>query len=260
MTRPAGTGEANAPRWIDAAAVRRLLPVTDAMSTLERALLAADLAAEPPRQAVALPSGQLLLMPSTAGGLGIKLVTVTEHPAPGRPRIQALYVLMDPASQAPVALIDGVALTALRTPAVFALAADRLAPARGGRLVVFGTGPQAVGHIEAISVIRPMREMVIVGRVPAKAEALADELAAKGVPARAGMSAAVAEAEIVVCATTSARPLFPGSAIPPDCCVIAVGSHEPAKRELDSGLLARSTVIVEDVATALREASELPSS
>lgn len=245
------------PRWIDAAAVRRLLPVADAVAVLEGTLLAADLTAEPPRQSVPLASGQLLVMPSTAGGLGVKIATVSERAGPGRPRIQSVYVLFDAASLAPAAFIDGTALTTLRTPAVSALAASRLMPARIGRLVAFGTGPQAIGHVEAIAAIRPVHEVVIVGRTGAKAASLAGELAAAGVPARPGTPRAVEDAEVVVCATTSAGPLFDGRAIGPGCCVIAVGSHEPGKRELDAALLGRSTVIVEDVPTALREAGDV---
>jgi ornithine cyclodeaminase len=249
--------EPGSPPWIDAAAVRRLLPPGDAMAVLEESLLAADLAAEPPRQAVPLASGQLLVMPSTAGGLGVKIVTVSERARPGWPRIQSVYVLFDADSLAPAAFIDGTALTALRTPAVSALAASRLMPARTGRLVVFGTGPQAVGHVEAITAVRPVHEVVIVGRTLAKASELAGQLAAAGAPARPGTPAAVEHAEAVVCATTSAEPLFDSAAIRPGCCVIAVGSHEPGKRELDAALLGRSMVVVEDVPTALREAGDV---
>jgi ornithine cyclodeaminase len=245
------------PPWIDATAFRRLLPPADAVAVLEESLLAADLAAEPPRQAVPLASGQMLVMPSTAGGLGVKIVTVSERAMPGRPRIQSVYVLFDADSLAPAAFIDGTALTALRTPAVSALAASRLMPARIGRLVVFGTGPQAIGHIEAITAVRPVHEVVIVGRTPARASELADKLAGAGVPARSGTPDAVQQAEAVVCATTSAEPLFDGTAIGPACCVIAVGSHEPGKRELDAALLGRSMVVVEDIPTALREAGDI---
>jgi ornithine cyclodeaminase len=67
----------------------------------------------------------------------------------------------------------------------------------------------------------------------------------------------VADADLVVCATTARTPLFDGSLVRDTACVVAVGSHEPDARELDAGLLGRGTVVVEDRATALREAGDV---
>jgi ornithine cyclodeaminase/alanine dehydrogenase-like protein (mu-crystallin family) len=60
-----------------------------------------------------------------------------------------------------------------------------------------------------------------------------------------------------VCATTARRPLFDGNLVRDGVCVVTVGSHEPDARELDPELLARATVVVEDSATALREAGDV---
>jgi ornithine cyclodeaminase len=69
--------------------------------------------------------------------------------------------------------------------------------------------------------------------------------------------AALAAADVVVCATSARTPLFDSTLLRADVVVIAVGSHEPDARELDSALLARSSVVVEDTATALREAGDV---
>lgn len=262
--------------WIDAASVAALLPVRDAVQCLRQALAAGlDPAADPPRTVLDLPRGQLLLMPASGpggtGGTGVKLVTV----APGNaaldlPRIQGVYVLFDGRTLAPLALLDGAALTLLRTPALSALAVALLAVADARRLVVFGSGPQAAAHVAAVLAVRPLREVVLVARDQPRVTALAARLqhdADRDEPGHdesrgelrvsVGTPAAVSSADIVVCATTAGVPLFDGELVGDRTCVVAVGAHQPDRRELAGDLLARSTVVVEDRATALREAGEI---
>ena len=64
-------------------------------------------------------------------------------------------------------------------------------------------------------------------------------------------------AQVVMCATSSSTPVIDGAWVADGACVVAVGSHEPASRELDSDLMARSVVVVEDVPAALREAGDV---
>jgi ornithine cyclodeaminase len=247
-------------RWIDAATVTELVSMVDAVNALEAALLAGlDPAADPPRTAVPTEHGQLLLMPAaTADGAGVKLLSVVAgNTDRGLPRIQGVYVLMDAVTLTPVALLDGIALTSLRTPAMSALAVRHMASADAARLVVFGTGPQGEGHVEAMRAVRPVEEVVVVARNLDRARAFVDRLVASGLRASIGGSEAVADADLVVCATTSADSLFDGRLVRDTACVVAVGTHEADRRELDATLLGRATVVVEDVSTALREAGDV---
>ena len=241
--------------WIDAARIASLLTMAQAVDVIEAALAAGlDTSADPARSVVPVAHGQLLLMPSqTHDAVGVKLASVAPgNPELGLPRIQAVYVLFDSVTLAPVALLDGVALTSLRTPAMSAVAVRHLAVAEASRLVVFGSGPQAAGHVEALRAVRDVHDVVIVGRDRGRAAALAD-----AVGGRVGSVADVAQADIVVCATSSADALFDGALVRGGACVIAVGSHEPHVRELDEGLMQRAHVVVEDVATAMREAGDV---
>jgi ornithine cyclodeaminase len=230
----------------------------DAIDALDTALVAGfDPATDPARSIVPTPAGQILLMPSSIGPFaGVKLVTVAPSNASvGLPRIQGVYVLLDGATLSPLALLDGIALTAVRTPAVSAVAVRRLSPLFAGRLLVFGTGPQAYGHVLAMQVIRPISEVVVVGRsgVPSFVE----RVASLDIPARPGTPSDVARADIICCCTTAREPLFDSSLLAPHATVVAVGSHEPDTREVDTGLVHRATVVVEDRATALREAGDI---
>ena len=186
-----------------------------------------DPAADFDRGVLDVASGQLLLMPAQSSSfVGVKVATVAPgNPALGRERIQGVYLLMDAATLSPIALIDGIALTTLRTPAVSAAAADLLAPAEVDHLVVFGSGPQAWGHIEAMRAIRSPGRVTIVGRDQGRAEALAARVRASGLEARVGAAGDVRDASLIVCATTARAPLFDGSLVPDGSCTIAVGSH-----------------------------------
>jgi ornithine cyclodeaminase/alanine dehydrogenase-like protein (mu-crystallin family) len=247
--------------YLDEVAVLRLAPWADAVAAIERVLLdGLDPADVPQRSFVDVAHGQVLLMPGvTPTGVGVKLATVAPgNPDLGLPRIQAVYALFDPVTLAVTALLDGTALTAVRTPAVSAAAVKHLAVPSAHRLVVFGSGPQAWGHVEAVRAVRPIDEVVVVARRAAGAEVLARRITASGTDARAGVPGDVATADVVACATTARSPLFDGALLPAHACVVAVGSHEPEARELDAVTLQRAgRVVVEDAAVAMREAGDV---
>jgi ornithine cyclodeaminase len=179
--------------------------------------------------------GELLVMPSAAGGhVAVKLVTVG-----GDPRVQGVCVAFDPVTLAPAAVIDGIALTTLRTSAVSALAVHHLAHPDARRLVVFGKGPQAHAHVEAIRVVRPIERVDLLGRDDPRREAL------------------LTSADVICCCTTAREPLFDGALVADRATVVAIGSHEPDARETDDALARRATVVVESRASALREAGDV---
>lgn len=237
-----------APPWLGKAELRATLTYPDAVAALARALAApATTAGTPPRQIVDTRAGQLLLMPAEIGEYaGAKIVTIApENPARALPRIQGVYVLFDAATLSPRACLDAAALTELRTAAVSALAVSRLAGPDAARLVIFGAGPQARAHLEAIAAVRPVRTVTVVTRTPAKAPPLLDLASRLGLDADLGGPDAVAGADIVACCTTAREPVFDSALLPVAAAVVAVGSHEPDARELDSALIRRGVVVVE---------------
>lgn len=227
----------------------------DATRAIQRSLRdGLDPATDPARLTVPLGRGEFLIMPSEASGFaGVKVLTVApSNPGVGLARIQGVYVLFDSDTLSPRALVEGAALTTLRTPAVSAAAADLLAADEIEHLVVFGSGPQAVGHVAAMRAIRPIERVTLVARDATRAAS-----AAASVDAHVGTLEAVATADLIVCATTAREPLFDSSLVRDAACLIAVGSHEADARELDSQIMTRALVVVEDRATALREAGEV---
>lgn len=258
------TGSCGRLPYVDAAAVAEAVSWSEATSTLERTLLdGLDPGRAADRSIVDVSSGQLLMMPAeTTTGVGMKLSTVAPlNTQRGVPRVQALFVLLDHETLAPLALMDGTALTTLRTPAVSAVAVRHLANADARHLVVFGSGPQAWGHVQTLRAVRPIEAVTVVGRDSGRTEDLVARISASGLAAEVGKPESVSAADIVVCATTAAEPLFDSTWLQPGTCVVAVGSHEPDHRELDASLLGCAAVgggvVVEDPRVALREAGDV---
>ena len=214
---------------------------------------------EPPRSVIDMESGQLLLMAGWDGeALGVKVITVRpDGGSPEIPHVQGVYLLFDLPRLAPTLTLDARFLTTLRTPAVSAVATRHLSPDRPSRLVVFGTGPQAAGHILAMHCVREIRSVTVVARDRRKAESFVATMAQRGFTVRSAGAEAVAEADIVCTCTTSTTPVFDGRLLREDAHVNAVGSHDPEARELDDATFEGSLVVVESVDAALREAGDV---
>ena len=249
---------------VSAEDVARTTSTTAAVDALEEALLGGlDPERDAPRSRLTTATGELLIMPSTLGDLsGVKLLSST----PGNtelPLIQGAFLLFEGPGQRPAAVVDGIALTNLRTPAVSALAVRHLAPTPSGpeRLTVFGTGAQARGHALALLETRTVADVTLVGRRPEPLERLAREVRAAGalVTTRPleDAAAAVQDADLICCCTASPTPLFDGSLVKDGAVVVAMGSHFPDAREVDDALVRRASVVVESRASTLREAGDV---
>ncbi|GAA2097329.1 ornithine cyclodeaminase family protein [Streptomyces albiaxialis] len=248
------------PTLTDGDALQAACPPEAAIGALRGALRSGlDPSAGPPRTHVPTSAGQLLLMPAEHGAYaGVKVAGVAPgNPARGLPRITGLYLLLDAATLRPLALLDGPRLTLVRTSAVSALAVDHLAPPDAGRMLVFGTGPQAVAHAAAVHAVRPLRRLDVAGRRPEAVAACVRSCAGLGLPARAAASASPRGADLVVCCTSATEPLFDGAELEEHATVVAMGSHTTDARETDDATVRRAAVVVEDVGAALREAGDV---
>ena len=240
-------------RFLDADAVAALGPLAAVEAITDALRGGLDPAADPARVPIDLTSGQFLLMPSeTLAAAGVKVATVApDNPARGLPRIQATYLLFDRDTLTLRASLDGTALTTLRTPAVSVAAIRDRLPNRPLRLAVIGVGPQGTGHVATLAAVRDLEQVTYLVRDPARTPLDAVPLDSPEADQE------LRSADVVVCATSARSPVFDSTVLRDDVTVVAVGSHDPDARELDAALLARATVVVEDVSTALREAGDV---
>jgi len=205
---------------------------------------------------------RLLLMPAWRQGkdLGVKLVTVfPRNRERGAATVSALYVLLDGATGHPRALIDGEALSLRRTAAASALASTYLSRKDSVTLLVIGTGALAPHMARAHCALRPIAKLMLWGRSPERALALAAQLRDEGLAAQAlgDLAQGLAQADIVSCATTATEPVVRGALLRPGTHVDLVGGFTPQMREGDDELIARAEIFVDSYAGAFKEAGDL---
>jgi len=237
----------------------------------------------PPRHhhTIVAPNGSgsadatLLLMPAWTrqaanagpGRIGVKLVTV--FPDNGRqslPSIYGQYLLLDGATGASLALLDGTMLTKRRTACASGLASRYLSRPDAGSLLMIGTGALAPHLVRVHAKIRPIVRVAIWGRDLAKAQQLARDLAVSlpaalgrpiAVEAVADRRSAVSAADIVSCATLSKTPLVEGEWLREGQHVDLVGAYTPEMRESDDRAARRARIYVDTRAGALKEAGDI---
>jgi ornithine cyclodeaminase/alanine dehydrogenase len=244
-----------------------LLAPGDVIAAVERAFreCAAGRVAALPR--AALPMGRedvFLAMVSALpglGALGTKLATVVEGNRPrGLPTIQATYLLTDPQTGTPLALMEAGFLTAIRTGATSAVAARYMARPDSRVIACFGAGVQARYQLLCLREILPLAEVRVVGRDPRRAAEFAGQMRdTLGIPVEVttDRKAAVRGTDVVTCATTSPRPVFSGRNLGPGTHVDAVGNFRPATREVDTATVRKSRVVVDTYEGAWEEAGDL---
>ncbi len=210
----------------------------------------------------------MLLMPAwePGGYIGMKMVNVFPQNADkGLPAISGLYMLCDGENGQPLACLDGSELTRRRTAASSALACRELARKDARTLLIIGTGKLAPMLIEAHASVRPISRVLVWGRHPEKAEALAEKYAGydggqsqfDAVAAVTDLEASVAEADIVSCATLSSEPIVHGDWLAPGCHLDLVGAFRRSMRETDGRCIQRGEVFVDTYAGAEGEAGDL---
>jgi alanine dehydrogenase len=201
--------------------------------------------------------GLLAAMPGytpSARALASKLVTLFPHNAGTElPTHQAVIAVFDAENGRPAALLDGTAITAIRTGAGSALATRLLARRDVATLAILGTGVQAHSHARAVTRVRTFGELRVAGRTSARAEAFAEKLSDEfDVRVRAASSWKEAcDGADVVCATThSLEPVVRREWLAPGTHVTSVG-YNPRGREVDDATIANSVIVVESREAAL---------
>lgn len=210
--------------------------------------------------------GTTLVMPAYLEGssaLAVKVVSVfPQNVKQGEPSIYAMVLVLDAATGRPLALMEGGALTAIRTGAGAGAATDLLARPEAASVAILGSGVQARTQLEAVCTVRSIHKVWVYSPSRDHADVFAREMAGKGpIPADVEVvgdpNAAVRDADVVCAATTSATPVFNGSLLKPGAHVNGVGSFTPAMQEVDVETIRRSLVVVDSRAAVLAEAGDL---
>jgi alanine dehydrogenase len=252
--------------------LRNVLTMRDVIDAVESGFraLARGEAQIPERLRLDVPAhnGIVLEMPAYIGSresvetdaLGTKIVSVFErNAARGLPIVQAVYLLLDSETGAPLSLMEGRFITAIRTAATSAVATKFMATPGTKRLAVFGAGVQAQFHIEAMIAVADVELVMISSRSVKGARALADHVrSVHGISCEVvSLEKAAATANLICTCTTSPAPLFDGRLLAAGTHINAVGAFTPSTRELDAETVRRARVIIDAESAAGREAGEI---
>jgi ornithine cyclodeaminase/alanine dehydrogenase-like protein (mu-crystallin family) len=202
------------------------------------------------------PPGVAIFNPSflkEGKGYGLKVVSdFYQNESRGVPRMSALVALFDGMTGQPRTVMEGGYLTDMRTGAGTALAARFLARKDSRVVSIFGAGRVARNQLEALCVELSIERVVVATRSRERGEEFIDRMrvAGNGVPQDIQLvedrAQATAEADIVVCGTTSHDPVFPGTSLRPGTFVVGAGAYAPDMREVDTETIRRASKHVID--------------
>jgi ornithine cyclodeaminase/alanine dehydrogenase-like protein (mu-crystallin family) len=228
--------------------LRQVLSIGDAIGAVEETLRerTAGTARVLPRQAVPVRGGSLVV---TSGGVEGPGVAGVRLYAVGYAENTQLTAVWDCTTGRLAGIIMGGALGAMRTGAIGGVAFKLLAPAHVDRVGVIGAGAQARTQLLALAAVRQPSRVAVYRRDPERRRHVAQVLAAElDLPVEAAPSAeaAVREADVIITATNSGRPVIDPDWVRQGAHVSSLGPLYRDRTELDPSLVERADVLVTD--------------
>jgi ornithine cyclodeaminase/alanine dehydrogenase-like protein (mu-crystallin family) len=251
-------------RILTAKEIRSAITMPEAIEAVRDGFLALSLgrAKAPLRSVLETSGGITLTMPAYITGDPISTVKVVsvypDNSEKDLPVVIGTVLVVSAITGAPIALLDGTSLTAIRTGAASGLATDLLSRLDSTVLGVIGTGVQARTQVEAVCAVRTITEIRLFGLDGT--EAMADELRAlhdANIIVSESAHDALAGADIVVAATNSKTPVVYGADISPGVHINGIGSFTPQMQEVAADIVVRAKVVVDHRESVWAEAGDL---
>ncbi len=241
--------------------VESLLSMGEAMKAVETAFIERGLgfAQMPPKIYLSYSkyNGDLRAMPSYLERLEISAVKVVNSHSENQskynlPSVMAIIVLIDPQNGAPLAIMDGTWITAIRTGAAGGLAAKYLARKDSKKVGLIGAGAQAKTQLLALMTLYGKLDLVKVwSRTRESRENFVYEakMTYEEIPqiiAVENVEDAAKEVDIIVTTTPSRTPLVFDKWISEGTHFNCIGADAPGKEELDPAILRRAKIVVDN--------------
>jgi len=214
----------------------------------------------PPKVYVTLDEfgGDFRVMPTyllSSHAAGVKIVNV--HPNNpnkyGLPTVMATIVLLEPETGYPMCVMDGTWLTAIRTGAGSGVATKYLAKAGPISVGMIGAGVQARTQLMALAQVRPVSSVKVHDLVPESAKRFVKSMT-RVVKGKLTSVSSVGEAtegvDVIVTATPAREPILFSKHVRPGVHINAIGADAPGKQELETEIIRRAKVIVDDMEQA----------
>jgi alanine dehydrogenase len=219
----------------------------------------------PTRSTIMVPkhNGSISFMPSYLTEINAQAKIISIYPdnkSKGLPTTAAWIVVNDPETGMVKAFMDATYLTAMRTGAITGVAAKYLAPKDAKTAVVFGAGVQGKTQTWAACTVRDIEKVYVYDLYPEArkkfAEDMSKQLGIEVIPAESGEEAC-RDADIVLTATTSPRPVLRREWLKEKVHVSAIGAFYPDWRELDTATVAESKLVIDDREGIEHEAGDI---
>jgi alanine dehydrogenase len=248
--------------FLDRQDVSALLPIADCIAAVERAFAAhatGELPAAPGVLGVHLADGGFHVKTATLGsdpGYYAAKINANFPANPerhGLPTIQGMIGLFDSATGRPLALLDSIEITILRTAAASAIAARHLARADAAILTICGCGIQGRAHLRALLHVRRIQRVLAFDRDPGHVQQFIREMTPAThveIEPAEDLAGAVRASDICVTCTPAREPLIGADDVRAAQFIAAVGADSEEKQELDPEVLRRSRVVVDIVGQA----------
>ena len=250
--------------FLDRQDVAELLPIADCIAAVERAFsehARGRLPAEPAVLGVHVNGGGFHVKTAalgTAPGYFAAKINANFPGNPARnglPTVQGLIGLFDSATGVPLALLDSIEITTLRTAAASAIAARHLARADAETLAICGCGNQGRAHLLALQQVRHIRRVLVHDSDTGRMREFVGEMTKHAGPAiepAPRFADAIAAADIVVTCTPARMMLIGPGEVRPGQFIAAVGADSEGKQELDPRVLKECRVVTDLTAQASR--------
>jgi len=255
------------PLFVNKEKIASLLPMEECIAVMEKMFrsLAAGECLQPLRNIMRLPEGRgvLGMMPGHAaklGVMGIKVISVFHaNSESGLPSHQGIVILFDAKNGQPLMLFDALEITAIRTAAASAVATKLLARDNSSTLSIIGSGEQAKRHIEAMLLVRNIKQVNIWSRSEKNAKQLVNDLSGEynlHINVKKNVQQAVEHADIICTVTSTKEPVVKGDWIAAGTHINAVGSSTAGARELDTAAMIKSKLFADRYESLFNEAGD----
>ncbi len=243
--------------FLDRGDVAALLPMGACIEAVERAFRAhaeGSLPAPPGVLATHVPGGGFHVKAATLGsapGYYVAKINANFPANPernGLPTVQGMIGLFDASDGQPLALLDSIEITTLRTAAASAIAARYLALPEASSMLVCGCGVQGRAHLRALQAVRRLRRVVAFDRDADRVEAFIGELGPEtglDIEPAVSVAAAMSACEVVATCTPGREVLLRAGDLRPGQFIAAVGADSEGKQELDPRILRRARVVTD---------------
>ena len=195
------------------------------------------------------PHSVMIVFPGLVPGIPAYTVKINAKLPQSVPSVRGLIALHDLESGRLLAVMDSIAITAIRTALIGAIAADALARKPVSTVAVIGAGVQGREQLRALQLVRSFREVRVFDSQAERASAHIEDMR-RELDARFSVAPSVADAvrgaDLIVTATWARRAFLTRSMVAPGSHITAIGADEPGKAELDRDLLQAAKFVCDD--------------